>query len=163
MTVGAVFGVTTCGASQGPSHQQGLAMSKQFTSKSLNIYFVKLVLVLKISASYSCGWYLQDNWIAHQDDFNQLLAELNSCHGQGETGRFMLGSIRCWKLSRVSILCLKKVPVCDANNIFGKIENIFFFFPKITGSQRMCCYPWPWICGSQWISFALRTRKKTKC
>lgn len=85
-------------------------MSKQFTSKNLNICFVKLVLVLKISASYSCGWYLQDNWIAHQDDFNQLLAELNSCHGQGETGRFMLGSIRCWKLSRVSILCLKEVP-----------------------------------------------------
>ncbi|PKU37658.1 pin2 terf1-interacting telomerase inhibitor hypothetical protein [Limosa lapponica baueri] len=28
----------------------------------------------------------EDNWIAHQDDFNQLLAELNDCHGQGETG-----------------------------------------------------------------------------
>ncbi|NXT97240.1 PINX1 inhibitor, partial [Buphagus erythrorhynchus] len=27
----------------------------------------------------------EDNWIAHQDDFNQLLAELNNCHGQGET------------------------------------------------------------------------------
>ncbi|XP_032912412.1 PIN2/TERF1-interacting telomerase inhibitor 1 [Catharus ustulatus] len=27
----------------------------------------------------------EDNWIAHQDDFNQLLAELNSCHGQGGT------------------------------------------------------------------------------
>ncbi|KAI5090532.1 PIN2/TERF1-interacting telomerase inhibitor 1 isoform X1 [Silurus meridionalis] len=27
----------------------------------------------------------EDNWIAHQDDFNQLLAELNSCHGQNNT------------------------------------------------------------------------------
>ncbi|XP_043076433.1 PIN2/TERF1-interacting telomerase inhibitor 1 [Puntigrus tetrazona] len=27
----------------------------------------------------------EDNWIAHQDDFNQLLAELNSCHGQNTT------------------------------------------------------------------------------
>ncbi|KAK2096133.1 PIN2/TERF1-interacting telomerase inhibitor 1 [Saguinus oedipus] len=27
----------------------------------------------------------EDNWIAHQDDFNQLLAELNSCHGQETT------------------------------------------------------------------------------
>lgn len=27
----------------------------------------------------------QDNWIAHQDDFNQLLAELNNCHGQNNT------------------------------------------------------------------------------
>ncbi|KAL8185030.1 UNVERIFIED_CONTAM: PIN2/TERF1-interacting telomerase inhibitor 1 [Gekko kuhli] len=24
----------------------------------------------------------EDNWIAHQDDFNQLLADLNNCHGQ---------------------------------------------------------------------------------
>ncbi|XP_027962276.1 PIN2/TERF1-interacting telomerase inhibitor 1-like [Eumetopias jubatus] len=27
----------------------------------------------------------EDNWIAHQDDFNQLLAELNACHGQETT------------------------------------------------------------------------------
>ncbi|XP_075939678.1 PIN2/TERF1-interacting telomerase inhibitor 1 isoform X2 [Anarhichas minor] len=24
----------------------------------------------------------EDNWIAHQDDFNELLAQLNNCHGQ---------------------------------------------------------------------------------
>ncbi|XP_067273174.1 PIN2/TERF1-interacting telomerase inhibitor 1 [Pseudorasbora parva] len=27
----------------------------------------------------------EDNWIAHQDDFNQLLADLNNCHGQNLT------------------------------------------------------------------------------
>ncbi|XP_029452011.1 PIN2/TERF1-interacting telomerase inhibitor 1 isoform X1 [Rhinatrema bivittatum] len=27
----------------------------------------------------------EDNWIAHQDDFNQILAELNDCHGQSKT------------------------------------------------------------------------------
>ncbi|XP_025863607.2 PIN2/TERF1-interacting telomerase inhibitor 1 isoform X1 [Vulpes vulpes] len=27
----------------------------------------------------------EDNWIAHQDDFNQLLADLNTCHGQETT------------------------------------------------------------------------------
>lgn len=27
----------------------------------------------------------EDNWIAHQDDFNHLLAELNTCHGQEKT------------------------------------------------------------------------------
>ncbi|XP_008826318.1 PIN2/TERF1-interacting telomerase inhibitor 1 isoform X2 [Nannospalax galili] len=27
----------------------------------------------------------EDNWIAHQDDFNQLLAALNTCHGQEKT------------------------------------------------------------------------------
>ncbi|XP_029452012.1 PIN2/TERF1-interacting telomerase inhibitor 1 isoform X2 [Rhinatrema bivittatum] len=29
----------------------------------------------------------EDNWIAHQDDFNQILAELNDCHGQSKTGK----------------------------------------------------------------------------
>ncbi|GAB1298999.1 PIN2/TERF1-interacting telomerase inhibitor 1 [Apodemus speciosus] len=32
-----------------------------------------------------------DSWIAHQDDFNQLLAALNTCHGQ-ETAAELLGS-----------------------------------------------------------------------
>ncbi|XP_077367397.1 PIN2/TERF1-interacting telomerase inhibitor 1 [Festucalex cinctus] len=27
----------------------------------------------------------EDNWIAHQDDFNDLLAQLNDCHGQNNT------------------------------------------------------------------------------
>ncbi|XP_019740622.1 PIN2/TERF1-interacting telomerase inhibitor 1 isoform X2 [Hippocampus comes] len=27
----------------------------------------------------------EDNWIAHQDDFNDLLAQLNNCHGQNST------------------------------------------------------------------------------
>ncbi|XP_066896127.1 PIN2/TERF1-interacting telomerase inhibitor 1 isoform X2 [Kogia breviceps] len=29
----------------------------------------------------------EDNWIAHQDDFNQLLAKLNTCHGQETAGK----------------------------------------------------------------------------
>ena len=29
----------------------------------------------------------EDNWIAHQDDFNQLLAELNNCHGQDSSDK----------------------------------------------------------------------------
>lgn len=32
-------------------------------------------------------WCFQDNWIAHQDDFNQLLAALNTCHGQETAGK----------------------------------------------------------------------------
>uniref|UniRef100_A0A3P8SJX4 PIN2 (TERF1) interacting telomerase inhibitor 1 n=1 Tax=Amphiprion percula TaxID=161767 RepID=A0A3P8SJX4_AMPPE len=28
---------------------------------------------------------LRDNWIAHQDDFNELLAQLNNCHSQNNT------------------------------------------------------------------------------
>ncbi|XP_072265238.1 PIN2/TERF1-interacting telomerase inhibitor 1 [Pyxicephalus adspersus] len=35
-------------------------------------------------AEHFCFFFIfQDNWIAHQDDFNQLLAELNDCHGKG--------------------------------------------------------------------------------
>uniref|UniRef100_A0A3Q2W2F3 PIN2 (TERF1) interacting telomerase inhibitor 1 n=1 Tax=Haplochromis burtoni TaxID=8153 RepID=A0A3Q2W2F3_HAPBU len=34
-----------------------------------------------LGANASC----EDKWIAHQDDFNELLAQLNSCHGQNET------------------------------------------------------------------------------
>lgn len=29
--------------------------------------------------------YSQDNWIAHQDDFNELLAQLNNHHGQNKS------------------------------------------------------------------------------
>lgn len=32
-------------------------------------------------------WCFQDNWIAHQDDFNQLLAALNTCHSQETAGK----------------------------------------------------------------------------
>lgn len=33
---------------------------------------------------------LQDNWIAHQDDFNELLAQLNNHHGQNnKTGMYV--------------------------------------------------------------------------
>lgn len=28
---------------------------------------------------------MQDNWIAHQDDFNELLAQLNNHHGQNSS------------------------------------------------------------------------------
>lgn len=35
---------------------------------------------------FFCGGGFQDNWIAHQDDFNQLLAELNTCHGPETAG-----------------------------------------------------------------------------
>ncbi|XP_037607598.1 PIN2/TERF1-interacting telomerase inhibitor 1 [Sebastes umbrosus] len=34
-----------------------------------------------LGTSVSC----EDNWIAHQDDFNELLAQLNNCHGQNSS------------------------------------------------------------------------------
>lgn len=47
-----------------------------------------LIRIVSLNRVKTCGMIigaivnLQDNWIAHQDDFNQLLADLNSCHGQ---------------------------------------------------------------------------------
>lgn len=123
----------------------------------------KNLLVLKPFALYSRGWYLQDNWIAHQDDFNQLLAELNDCHGQGETGRFMFCSIRCWKLNGVSILCRS---LAEAQS-FGLL---------IVSLLRSTTSAWPpnpvgdeghaaikFVCWSQGISFVLRPLLKASC
>lgn len=45
-------------------------------------------------------------------------------------------------------------PVWATNKV-----NSSLFFPKITGSQRMCCHPWPWICRSQCISFTQDSKK----
>ncbi|CAK7320339.1 PIN2/TERF1-interacting telomerase inhibitor 1 [Vulpes lagopus] len=48
----------------------------------------------------------EDNWIAHQDDFNQLLADLNTCHGQETTGK--------------DLSCRSKT---DLDCIFGKRQS----------------------------------------
>lgn len=118
----------------------------------------KLLFHLKTVALYLCGWYLQDSWIAHQDDFNQLLAELNDCHGQGETGRFMLCSVRCWKLSRVSIICLTKVAEAQS---FGLLIVCILRYtvsppslPKsmgIEGHAAIHGHAQLWMCRSRWI------------
>uniref|UniRef100_A0A8B9KVU0 G-patch domain-containing protein n=1 Tax=Astyanax mexicanus TaxID=7994 RepID=A0A8B9KVU0_ASTMX len=43
------------------------------------------VKVKNNSLGLGAAVYNEDNWIAHQDDFNQLLADLNNCHGQNST------------------------------------------------------------------------------
>ncbi|NXG01476.1 PINX1 inhibitor, partial [Sakesphorus luctuosus] len=51
----------------------------------------------------------EDNWIAHQDDFNQLLAELNNCHGQGETESSVKNKKKAFSLEEKSKSSKKRV------------------------------------------------------
>ncbi|XP_009079708.1 PREDICTED: PIN2/TERF1-interacting telomerase inhibitor 1, partial [Acanthisitta chloris] len=51
----------------------------------------------------------EDNWIAHQDDFNQLLAELNNCHGQGETDSSVQNQKKAFSLEEKSKSSKKRV------------------------------------------------------
>ncbi|NWT17303.1 PINX1 inhibitor, partial [Vireo altiloquus] len=51
----------------------------------------------------------EDNWIAHQDDFNQLLAELNNCHGQGETDSSVKKQKKSFSLEEKSKSSKKRV------------------------------------------------------
>ncbi|XP_064506884.1 PIN2/TERF1-interacting telomerase inhibitor 1 [Pseudopipra pipra] len=79
----------------------------------------------------------EDNWIAHQDDFNQLLAELNSCHGQGETEPSVKNQKKTFSLEEKSKSSKKRVHYMkfakgkdlsscsehDLSCIFGRRQN----------------------------------------
>ncbi|KFP16866.1 PIN2/TERF1-interacting telomerase inhibitor 1, partial [Egretta garzetta] len=63
----------------GWSKGKGLGAQEQGNTEHIKVQVKNNTLGLGATINY------EDNWIAHQDDFNQLLAELNDCHGQGET------------------------------------------------------------------------------
>ncbi|KAI4872754.1 hypothetical protein NFI96_026983, partial [Prochilodus magdalenae] len=63
----------------GWSKGKGLGKSEQGATEHIKVKVKNNSLGLGTTASN------EDNWIAHQDDFNQLLAELNNCHGQNNT------------------------------------------------------------------------------
>ncbi|XP_044024523.1 PIN2/TERF1-interacting telomerase inhibitor 1 [Siniperca chuatsi] len=60
----------------GWSKGKGLGKSEQGSTDHIKVKVKNNNYGLGTSASY------EDNWIAHQDDFNELLAQLNNCHGQ---------------------------------------------------------------------------------
>ncbi|KAM4632787.1 PIN2/TERF1-interacting telomerase inhibitor 1 [Polymixia lowei] len=60
----------------GWSKGKGLGRSEQGSTEHITVKLKNNSLGLGTTASH------EDNWIAHQDDFNQLLADLNNCHGQ---------------------------------------------------------------------------------
>ncbi|KAJ8008684.1 hypothetical protein DPEC_G00080970 [Dallia pectoralis] len=63
----------------GWSKGKGLGRTEQGSTEHIRVKVKNNQLGLGTTASY------EDNWIAHQDDFNQLLADLNNCHGQSST------------------------------------------------------------------------------
>ncbi|XP_054239670.1 PIN2/TERF1-interacting telomerase inhibitor 1 [Indicator indicator] len=63
----------------GWSKGKGLGAQEQGNTEHIKVRVKNNTLGLGATINH------EDNWIAHQDDFNQLLAELNDCHGQGET------------------------------------------------------------------------------
>lgn len=63
----------------GWSKGKGLGKTEQGATEHIKVKVKNNSLGLGTNASN------EDNWIAHQDDFNQLLAELNNCHGQNTT------------------------------------------------------------------------------
>ncbi|KAI7799599.1 PIN2/TERF1-interacting telomerase inhibitor 1 [Triplophysa rosa] len=63
----------------GWSKGKGLGKSQQGSTEHIKVKVKNNTQGLGTSISN------EDNWIAHQDDFNQLLADLNSCHGQNNT------------------------------------------------------------------------------
>ncbi|KAJ8269842.1 hypothetical protein GJAV_G00107450 [Gymnothorax javanicus] len=60
----------------GWSKGKGLGKSEQGDTEHIKVKVKNDNLGLGTTASH------EDNWIAHQDDFDKLLAELNNCHGQ---------------------------------------------------------------------------------
>ncbi|XP_056621105.1 PIN2/TERF1-interacting telomerase inhibitor 1 [Triplophysa dalaica] len=63
----------------GWSKGKGLGKSQQGSTEHIKVKVKNNTQGLGTSISN------EDNWIAHQDDFDQLLADLNSCHGQNNT------------------------------------------------------------------------------
>ncbi|XP_018599391.1 PIN2/TERF1-interacting telomerase inhibitor 1 [Scleropages formosus] len=62
----------------GWSKGKGLGKEEQGATEHIKVKVKNNTLGLGTNVNH------EDNWIAHQDDFNQILADLNNCHGQSE-------------------------------------------------------------------------------
>ncbi|NXN62389.1 PINX1 inhibitor, partial [Rynchops niger] len=87
----------------GWSKGKGLGAQEQGNTEHIKVQVKNNTLGL--GATINC----KDNWIAHQDDFNQLLAELNDCHGQGETESSVNNQKKTFSLEEKSKSSKKRV------------------------------------------------------
>lgn len=87
----------------GWSKGKGLGKSEQGSTEHIKVKVKNNSLGLGTSVNN------EDNWIAHQDDFNQLLAELNSCHGQNHTDEPAQEQIQSFSLEEKSKTSKKRV------------------------------------------------------
>ncbi|NXV35253.1 PINX1 inhibitor, partial [Rissa tridactyla] len=81
----------------------GLGAQEQGNTEHIKVQVKNNTLGLGATINY------KDNWIAHQDDFNQLLAELNDCHGQGETESSVNNQKKTFSLEEKSKSSKKRV------------------------------------------------------
>ncbi|NWX21645.1 PINX1 inhibitor, partial [Aegotheles bennettii] len=125
----------------GWSKGKGLGAQEQGNTEHIKVQVKNNTLGLGAAINY------EDNWIAHQDDFNQLLAELNDCHGQGETESSVNNQKKTFSLEEKSKSSKKRVHYMkfakgkdlslrsedDLSCIFGKRQ-------KSTKTQKRNCW-----------------------
>ncbi|NXD68293.1 PINX1 inhibitor, partial [Eolophus roseicapillus] len=129
----------------GWSKGKGLGAQEQGNTEHIKVQVKNNTLGLGATINY------EDNWIAHQDDFNQLLAELNDCHGQGETESSVNNQKKTFSLVEKSKSSKKRVHYMkfakgkdlssrsegDLSCIFGKRQK------SLKGQQGNCCLSEP--------------------
>ncbi|XP_056150620.1 PIN2/TERF1-interacting telomerase inhibitor 1 [Lampris incognitus] len=112
----------------GWSKGKGLGKTEQGSTDHIKVKVKNDSLGLGTTVSH------EDNWIAHQDDFNQLLAELNNCHGQNNNKESLPEQQQGFSLEEKSKTSKKRVHYMkftkgkdlscrtekDLNCIFGK-------------------------------------------
>lgn len=112
----------------GWSKGKGLGRSEQGSTDHIKVKVKNDSYGLGANASY------EDKWIAHQDDFNELLAQLNSCHGQNNSSETPPDEQKGFSLEEKSKTSKKRVHYMkftkgkdlssrsetDLNCIFGK-------------------------------------------
>ncbi|CAI5771479.1 TERF1-interacting telomerase inhibitor 1 isoform X1 [Podarcis lilfordi] len=87
----------------GWSKGKGLGAQEQGNTEHVKVQLKNNTLGLGATANQ------EDNWIAHQDDFNQLLAELNNCHGQDTADAASKEEKRTFSLEEKSKSARKRV------------------------------------------------------
>ncbi|XP_076026977.1 PIN2/TERF1-interacting telomerase inhibitor 1 [Genypterus blacodes] len=112
----------------GWSKGKGLGKTEQGSTDHIKVKVKNNSHGLGVNASH------EDNWIAHQDDFNELLAQLNSCHGQNSSSDVQPEEPKGFSLEEKSKTSKKRVHYMkfakgkdlssrsetDLNCIFGK-------------------------------------------
>ncbi|XP_008300418.1 PIN2/TERF1-interacting telomerase inhibitor 1 [Stegastes partitus] len=112
----------------GWSKGKGLGRTEQGSTDHIKVRVKNNSYGLGADASH------EDNWIAHQDDFNQLLAQLNSCHSQSSSSEPAAEEQKGFSLEEKSKTSRKRVHYMkftkgkdlssrsetDLNCIFGK-------------------------------------------
>ncbi|XP_047429987.1 PIN2/TERF1-interacting telomerase inhibitor 1 [Mugil cephalus] len=112
----------------GWSKGKGLGRSEQGSTEHIKVKLKNNSYGLGANTSH------EDSWIAHQDDFNDLLAQLNNCHGQNNTNEIPPDEQKGFSLEEKSKTSKKRVHYMkftkgkdlssrsetDLNCIFGK-------------------------------------------